>query len=466
MFFKKHAEPEPLRVEEKLSLLSNRLDSSIYYEDRLDALNRILEMSKAHPIEAGVYTLQDVIHSMERMEDVSIHLGILKNILNCAHKMEFIDIVVKNPESLKVLCNCIRSGKSEKEVYDLLCTLSVSESFPDRIIGIPNIAYYCVQMAKDGRIGLIPRLSCHDSNFKRELTFMGIFENLLKVLQDRFSKDAMSTLALLLRDCSFNQNYFDELQWDLILRYIDKHADEVFDVLSALIDFKNVEFKKLQSSVYGKISLTPALKFRRWGLVYLMVRDNQSYTEELLGTPVLSKMEEDLSRGISNRRRNEIYLLIDYLLLSSDLDVSRLDSYKVYTMKSLREQQIPTNDLIEGAFEIVAQFDSREESETFDALIFVIFNFERSRAEKMISVFSGIFEDYTKPKLHRSLCLIILLMLETPVDRISTNHYAADHLLREARFLLCSTGLDKRFYLTNEMVDILVNNIGDLIHGG
>ncbi|WEL39165.1 general vesicular transport factor [Encephalitozoon hellem] len=463
MFFKKHTEPKPLRVEEELILLSNRLSGSIYYEDQADALSKVLEMSGVYPIEVGVHALQDVIYSMEKMEDVSIHLDILNNILGCTHRMEFIDIIVKNPETLRILCDCIKNEKKEGEIYDLLCVLSASELFPLKAIGIPGMAYHCAQMIKEKKMGLIPRLVEQDQNFKRELTFMGIFENLLKVLQDGFSKDAMSTLVLLLRDCPFNQNYFDELKWDFILKFIDKHPGEVFDVLSSLIDLKNTDCRKLQSSVYEKIDLALVLKSKRWSLLYLIIKDNRSYTEKLLETPIFDKIEEELPKESLVRRRNEIYLLVDYLLFWNDFDASRLDSYKIYTMKSLREQSIPTGDLIERAFGIISQFDNREESATFDALIFIIFNFEKTRAEKMIPVLSGIFGDYTRPKLHRSLCLIILLMLEITVDGININRYTADHLLREARLLLCSIDLNSPLYLTNEMVDILVNNIGDLV---
>ncbi|AFN83432.1 putative vesicular transport protein [Encephalitozoon romaleae SJ-2008] len=463
MFFKKHVEPKPLRVEEELGLLSNRLSGSIYYEDRADALSKILEMSRTYPVEVGVYTLQDVIHSMEKMEDISIHLDILSNVLRCTHRLEFIDIVVKNPETLRILCDCIKCGKKEKEVYDLLCILSTSELFPRRAVGIPGMAYHCVQMAKEKKMRLIPRLVEQDQNFKRELTFMGIFENLLKVLQDGFFKDAMSTLVLLLRDCPFNQNYFDELKWDFILNFIDKHPGEVFDVLSCLMDPKNTEFKKIQTSIYGKVDLRLVLKFKRWSLLYLIVKDNKSYTEKLLENFVFDKIEEELSKEAFVRKRNEIYLLVDYLLFWNDFDASKLDSYKIYTMKSLREQHISTNDLIERAFETICQFDNKEEGASFDALIFIIFNFEKTKAEKMIPTLSEIFGDYTRPKLHRSLCLIILLMLEINVDRIGINHYTADHMLREARLLLCSIDLESPLYLTNEMVDILVSSIGDLI---
>ncbi|ADM11946.1 putative vesicular transport protein [Encephalitozoon intestinalis ATCC 50506] len=463
MFFKKHEEPKALGAGERLNLLSNRLTGSIYYEDRADALEKILEMSKVYPVEVGVHALEDVICSMERMDDVSIHLKILSNVLRCIHRLEFIDIIVKNSESLRILCDCIGNGKSGKEVYDLLCVLSVSEFFSPKAVGIPSMAHYCVQMVKEKRMGLIPRLALGDLNFRRELTFMGIFENLLKELQDEFSRDAMSTLALLLKDSPFNQNYFNELRWDFLLKYIDKHPNEVFDVLSALIDLKNIEFQKLQSSVYRRIDLVVLLEFRRWDLLYLIVKDNQPYTEKLLETSVFDKIEEWLPKETLTTKQNELYLLVDYLLFWSNPDVSKMNSYKIYTMKSLREQDISTNDLMEGAFKIIGQLDSREETVVFDALIFIIFNFEKSRAEKMISVLSEIFCDYTKPKLHRFLCLIILLMLETPVDRVNINHYTAYHLLREARFLLCSIDLNSPLYLTNEMVDILVNNIGDLV---
>lgn len=464
MFFKKHVEPKPLGVEEELEILSNRLDGSMYHEDRVDALNRISEISEAHPVETGVYALQNVLHSMAEMEDVSVHLSVANNVFRCTHRLEFIDITVKSSETLKILFDCIRDGKRGGDVYDLLCLLSVSESFPSRAAGIPNIAYYCVQMVRDGRMGLIPRLVDGDLHFKKELTFMGVFEELLRILDERFLREAAATLQLLLRDCPFNQNYFDELKWGVILKHVEKHADDVFGVLTALIDLKNIEFGKLQCSVHRKVELGHLVRLRRWYLLYLVVKDNLDYTKELLDASALDSISEDLSRKTSTRRRNEMYLLVDYLLLHSNFSFSKVDSYKIYTMKTLREQIIPTDSLVEKAFGVVSRFDSERRDVVFDALVFIIFNFEAGRAEGMISLLSGVFGDYTKPKLHRFLCLVVLLMLEAPVEKLGINRYTAAHLLRETRALLISIDLDSEFYLTDEMVDLLTSSIGDLIN--
>lgn len=462
MFFRKARENAPT-VEEELEILSNRLEGSVYYEDKISTLNAILQESEVHPFAVGTYALKNVIHSMEEMEEVATQLAILKNVFACSHKLEFADITVNDLDNLRILCDCIKLQKNEKEAYDLLCKLSISELFSSQVLKITNIACYCTQMVRKGKTDLLPILIKEDLNFKKQIVFEGVFENILYTLERSYSKDVMCVLSTLLRDCSFNQNYFNELNWKSILKHLPEHPEEIFGVLTALVDLKNVEVQKLQNSVYKTTGLETAFRHKQWYLIYLMLKDNNAYTTEFVEN-ILDF--DDVAKNFNRytyRKQNEACVLIDYLL-HGNVNIPELNSYKIYAIQSLREQKIPVDILMKRSFEEIQSFDNARESAVFDALVFVIFNFDVSLSEKMVPVFINMFNDYTKPELHRNLCLISLLMFETPIESISINIYEIDYSLRKTRKILCNIDLNSEFYLIDEMIDMLLDNISALIN--
>ncbi|KHN69089.1 hypothetical protein M896_090120 [Ordospora colligata OC4] len=462
MFFKRHAEPVNRCIEEELDILSNRLNDSIYYEDRLDALNEILKASRTHPVEVGICALQSVINSMREMEDVSIHIEVIKNTLECRSRMEFIDIIVSNHSSLGAICSCIQENKEEENIYDLLYELSISEAFPKCMPKIPNAAYYCVHMVKKKKTELISRLIECDVNFKKELTFAEVFENTLEVLRNGFSKEMMALLVHLLKDCTFNQNYFNELNWDAILKYRATHQNETDQVLSSLIDLKNPDFPRIQCSVHKRIEMQSLVNACEWRLIYLIIKDNAQYTQEALS--LISS--ENIANACNQKaftRRNDAYLLADYLLMHDSFDLPEHDSYRIYTLKCFHGRQLSLESIASKMISEIDMLDRIDECSVLDLLVFVIFNFQASWADKITIKLVEIFNDYTRPNIHRSLCLIALMMLDTPIDSIGVNQYAAAHILRETRLQLCSLSQHPELYMTDHMVDTLIDNVNDLI---
>ncbi|KAH9410954.1 hypothetical protein HK407_09g13670 [Ordospora pajunii] len=462
MFFKRHAEPVSMCTEEELDILSNRLSDSIYYEDRVDALNEILKASKIHPVEVGVCALQSVINSMEEMEDVSMHIEVIKNTLDCVNRMEFIDIIVNNHSSLNAICTCIQENKEEESVYDLLCELSVSEAFPKCMSKISNAAYYCVRMVRKGKTELISRMIKYDVNFKKELTFAEVFENTLGMLRNGFSKEMMALLVLLLKDCTFNQNYFNELNWDVVLKYRAAHQNETGQVLASLIDLKNPDFSKIQCTVHKRIEMQSLVSSNEWRLIYLIIKDNAQYTQEALALISAENVANACNQKASTER-NEAYLLADYLLMHDSFDLPEYDSYRICTLRCFHGKQASLESVTSKIISEIEMLDRMDMCSALDLLVFVIFNFETSWAGKITTKLIEIFNDYTRPDIHRNLCLIALMMLDTPMDSIGINRYAAAHILREARLQLCSLEYHSELYMADRMVDTLIDNVNDLI---
>lgn len=463
MFFKRRHEAGSATTEEELEILSNRLEGSIYYEDKVGALNTLLKMSEIQPVATGTYALYNIIHSMKAMEDVSVQLSILRNILLCSHRLEFIDMIIKDLDCLEVLCDCIKSKKNGGDVHDLLCTLNTSELFPSQVLRIPDMAYYCVQMVRERKTGLVLSLIERDLDFKKQIVFEGIFEAALDVLGENYSRDVIHVVSRLLRDCPFNQNYFSELDWKIVTRYLSLHPEEVFDVLTALVDLKNIDVDRLQSSVHKAVGLPSMFKYRQWNLIYLVIKDNVLLTEKFI-EDVLDL--DEIARRHStdtHRKQNEACVLINYLLFHRSLKIPDTGSYKVYGIQSLREQELPIDKFMRGAFEKIRRFGDMKLSTTFDMLVFIIFNFDAVLVEEMVPTFIDIFSDYTRPEAHRNLCLIALLMLEIPIERININSCGVVCSLKAMRRLLCNVNLSSEFYLIDTMAEMLLDNISDLV---
>lgn len=460
MFFKKESKPEAPSAEEELEMLSNRLEGSVYYEDKMNTLDALLKMSDLHPVAAGTYAMKNVIHSMKDMDEASVQLHIIRNIFLCSHKLEFVDMIIEDLDCMKILCDCLKAHKNQGDAYDILCEMSTSQLFVAQIMKIPNIAHYLVQMIRECKTALLPVLIEKSLDFKSQVVFEGIFEALLEVLGKEYSREVVSILTLLLRNCPFNQNYFNDLDWRVLRMHLSHQ--EVFDVLTSLVDLKNLQYPLLQSTVYSVVGLADISSHRQWLLIYLITKDCPEYLEEFVNKALSF---DDMSRTFARdacARQNEACLLLNNILLHRVVQIPDLGSYKVYVIQSLREQEMSTS-ISRRTLEEVKSFENGSPAAVFDALVFVIFNFDVSLAEEFVPSFVEMFSDYTRLKIHRSLCLIILLMLDTPLERIGINTYGVAASLRETRLFLCAIDLDSAFYMTDEMVDMLLDNIGELI---
>jgi hypothetical protein len=456
MFFNRKPKMETLSPEDELELLSGRLETSMYHEDKVDSLGLILDMSKEHPVLVGTHVMQPVIRSAGEMDEVSMHISILRSILGSVYGREFVDMLLVDLQSLDILCGCIRKSKCAEDVYELLCSLSCSELFTTQILKIPSVAHCCTLMARQGKTRLLQILADGGPDFKKQLIFEGVFENIVDAFREKPSDELLIALAQLLKNCSFGQDYFIELDWTLILSY--KKA-LVYRVLIELVDLKNTQIRRLQSSIYRAIGLTRPYKHGQWCLLYKMICGNPEYTGEFVDTILV--LDNMLSH--CSPLSNPAVVLLEYILSYRLLKVPDVGSFQVYSILSVKDPDFDRNTKLKSAYECIIAHGGASDQCLFHTMVFILFSLDASFPEPVSLCLIEVFNDYTRPLPVRNLCLLALLILEVDAEKVPLNAHGVVECLRGLRIFLSSIDHSSTFFLTDGQTNILIENICSLV---
>ncbi|KAK6089723.1 hypothetical protein P3W45_001225 [Vairimorpha bombi] len=205
--------------EDNIEILISRLEHSEYVEDKMDALYELEKYADKNILETGTYGLLPLIESIPDLQDISYNLKILHKVFTSVYSDEFVDLLIKNHESLDIL---ISNRKKDYEgLYNLMKVLVLNKEFCKRLVLVKNVAHYCVKQIEFGRLEMIQNMINLSHNFDKEIVFEGVFEKLINLFtdsvenhQNNLSEDIINLISKLIENNHFNQNYFIETDWN------------------------------------------------------------------------------------------------------------------------------------------------------------------------------------------------------------------------------------------------------------
>ncbi|KAF9763312.1 hypothetical protein NGRA_1356 [Nosema granulosis] len=280
MFFKQKPDKH-IEEDEDLETLVLRLETSSYTEDKIDTLQLLYEFSRKDPISTGTYSLNAILDSIKDLDDIHYSIQILLTVFRSIHSLEFTDLFLKRDENIEILVE--NSSKDPEKVYEILSIMAENDRFKERLLLCKNISYYLVSGLDENRYEVLQKVIPVSEQFRKQLLFEGIFEKIESKLEARYSEWCMLLIEMLLEDKHFNQNYFIETAWTVILNYIDTRATDVFRLLNCLVDNTNGNIQYIKKNVYKFVSFDLAIKKKQYNFIYSMIYNDLFFLKEFIG---------------------------------------------------------------------------------------------------------------------------------------------------------------------------------------
>jgi hypothetical protein len=263
--------------EDNIEILISRLEHSEYVEDKMDALYELEKYADKNILETGTYGLLPLIESIPDLQDISYNLKILHKVFTSVYSDEFVDLLIKNHESLDIL---ISNRKKDYEgLYNLMKVLVLNKEFCKRLVLVKNVAHYCVKQIEFGRLEMIQNMINLSHNFDKEIVFEGVFEKLINLFtdsvenhQNNLSEDIINLISKLIENNHFNQNYFIETDWNKL-----PVNNDTMMIFCGLVDNTNNNVNYIKDSLYRYIKFSKALEIKEYEYIYNMILESTKY---------------------------------------------------------------------------------------------------------------------------------------------------------------------------------------------
>lgn len=302
---------------ELLLSLKNRLETSTYEEDIIEALESIYEMSLDIPDLVVEICFISIIKSLKFTEECIPQIKVLQ-ILSFTNKQGQIHIL-KNEELRSIILSksaffisvFIKIFNSQ----DLISFLALDFGINEIIKKLVASEYYkeAELVIKDNQI------------LKEALVFEGIFESILAIKDSHIKnrEEAKSSLIReILSNSTKNQYYFAFSCLDLVS--ISKiHTD----VLICILDPISKHFNEIQMKLWSNELILESLKTKNYKLLYLLILKNSNTFDEFVSKYLaLDQLLIDTDNDVW------AFKILEYLIRSTTLEIKSSQSFRINTL--------------------------------------------------------------------------------------------------------------------------------------
>ncbi|KAM0687080.1 hypothetical protein COBT_001687 [Conglomerata obtusa] len=243
--------------DDKIIKYTNRLSTSKYLDDKISALQQLKTLSQKNILSVAINSMAVIIESIEATNEWQIQKEILSRIFKSYNKNEFIDIIFQDEKSVDIL---LRHSANFNEILAILAKSNGCKLY--EIIKENNLIGFIVNNVKDTLLyfryiifNYNKEIFCHE----------GMLDKLLEVIDSKNYKKCIEAMAMLLKNCIFNQTYFLELRWlDKIRKY------DSMEIYISLLDKRNNNFLKIQKM----LSVKEILNLDRPDFLLLIIYNN------------------------------------------------------------------------------------------------------------------------------------------------------------------------------------------------
>lgn len=402
---------------ETILSLTNQLEGSEYYEDKLAALKGINVIANQNAFVVGVYALEPIINAMETMDDITIHKGLLGKIFRSRDKEAFIEILIKRRSNVEILfdryketqnlCKIVSNGNGEC-IFNILKDRPVIHDMVDNIENSVCFLYHFITPAN-----------------KEFFIYEGLLEKLIDVINENNYKDCLKTIEYVLHDSIRAQVYFLELDWIPRLKNYN-----IVNICTNLMNSKNGNLKRIQALILSE------------NLIYL--EDGAFLHNFIFRNPTnLVEIENtgfDIYRVLSDMHEGNSNNLITLELFSEVVKFKKVNINKIinqryfYIILSVaavfeKETRIHT-DIINNALYLLSQYSTIEPEVFYSIVLFLIFISHKNRIDQSyFNVLNEIYRNKSLDMTVRSLVLLLIILTTDNYDYFGCNtEIIKDHL--------------------------------------
>ncbi|KAK1351024.1 hypothetical protein LUQ84_000297 [Hamiltosporidium tvaerminnensis] len=485
-FFRKQIKKETFDLELQLEIISNRLETSQYIEDKLDALKQIYEISLVDPFKVGITCMQKLVSSIPILTSTNLQGDILLKIFKSSNGKEFLDMFMHKEENIKIIGNAFTERKGIfLEILEILIH-SDNIKVASIIYKMPDLVFSIVKSLKHSNISFLVPLLKGNEHLRRSIVFEGIFEELIEISEtsdDYLLINIFNSLICLLTECHSNQNYFIELKINRILEIWMKRNAMAFDVYMALLDISNSNFKKIQSNFENDYFINLAFIKHRYDFIYRIFYKNISIIKYYLEEKIETLKLFDVYYELENKyQKNYLFDLLVTFFTYKNIKIKIIENdckYNFYchVFQNLKEIETTENAIDKDSvdsliLELISEeklseflfdiYKVKESSKLFNLSYFVFINLIRefiTTEKPLLAFFIEFLHDCDKSLDEKGICVLFLLEIKINISEIRKNEEYLISCLLTARKLFCNIERDSCIYFREEIINFIISRI-------
>jgi hypothetical protein len=490
-FFKTRQKTNELSLEEELEIYNNRLETSQYLDDKLDALRCIEEVSRKNIFLVGVSSLDVVAKSLRNMDDVTIHKNILCDTFQSENGKEFVDIFLKDESNVQIILEFICNEKCLDEMDEILLILLKNDSMKvsNLLSSMPSFPSAITSLISHSKFKAFPFLLESNGHFKKSCVFEGILEglfNAMEIVEGKNLKEPLGIITLLLKDSTQNQNYFFELKWRRILmKCMEVEPDGVFLLFNTLLDPKNNQFGRFQESLMDDKIIELAIRNDKFDFLYSMILNNPRNSKYLIENTVDSNIVVNKYFTTQNvQLGNALILFISEVLKYKNISIPKLDessrryfhflSTVFFVLKDIECESkvrntvdflfksLLTEEFLSGCIFLMTMLKDMSDVESCGYFLFLILISDFIMIEdSLLLILIEFIGDENRSNIERGLCCLLLTSYFYKNEIFKMNDSFVFDYLKKLRVELSVVDLEKEVYFIDEICEYLMQKIDD-----
>lgn len=417
--------------------LNNRLNTSTYEEDKLEALNELFLLSNDSPEDVYLESGLSLIKSLQHMQNISTHLKIFKNILKSGKRDDLIKLICSDIDNTSLFC-----ARSTQDLRAILDVFDCKE-FYIFICKEKSIFSIISSLLNDGCFDIVLNFLKYDKILNDRLVFEGFLEYAIEKLNSASLSGRLGIhyiFSHILSSSIGNQDYFLKNHLFKDFKNIEKQEIELFNIV---LNPYSRNYELAQASLYSPLFVKKAIFHKNYEFIFrIIVANNKNFDNFIENFFNFRKILDDAKLNFYAFQILEIILRSVANLPYEELKSCR--SYKICVL--LHNLGIAYENLEEDLL-----CDLKNNKIDLDLILFVVFTRD-SIADIEHYIPSDGFSDVAISDL--SLFLRILHGIDV---NLSFYHIKA-RMIRLRKYICC----DETFTL-DFIKDMLVTTINDII---
>lgn len=450
----------PMRtIEEEIEILHNRLVSSTYNDDKIQALEDLYPYSLSNPAIVGTQCIKSIYESMAKMDFIDIQLRLLRHIINGSYKEEFTEIIFSEENSIDILIDL--DLDKVLEFFNIFST----EFFYKKLAIHPKCTEFLGVLIEKNLPEILLQVINKNSEIKERLVFEGVLEKIIVKLENNSTaqRSGFETLFyLLINNSILNQNYFIKSElFKYSLFYTMPYKKQIYDILSLIINPKNSRFREFQKTLFIPKFIHKAVENKHYLFLSLISLDNIAGMKLLLDRYInINNLIDDVELEINLQVNKKTSTVNNNQFVDNfnDLHFSNSAFSFLTQCKSILSKEITSNFKLKHCYKINLLFGINIPDEI------ILKDIENNKISTELLVYLLFEDNYVDIKLidistlegiEHNLCLMLYLANNIELDM---NVYTVIDELKNFRKLLCSNIIINEYF-----TETLIINVCDLI---
>lgn len=380
-------------IKEILEVLKNRLDSSSYEDDMIEALNEIYKNCLKYPTETGDLCVESVLKSVPKTEDKHLQLQILQY-LNCSsYSAILIDKITADHIYSDIFMN-------NDTLFFVQIIRSLNSPKINMFLSQNHLVTSILQNLINEGFHLEFRKFIESNQLLKEtLIFEGLLEDLINDYkihksqgESKATLEIQQDIKILLDGSIKNQSYF--VDNELYFPLIQKPSIADLEIISLIFQRENKNYKMYQKIMMDQYLILDSFNYQLYNLVYKIIDSNcetfKIFVEKYLKSKI-PQLIRDCDESV------DCFRILEMVIRNTHIEIKSEESFCINTL--LFNIGLPHDNLDHFLVE-----NLRNKTVNLLQLIYVVFT--RDKIDDIQDMLK--YTEYDEPL--SSMCLFINLL--------------------------------------------------------